>query len=125
MNNCLTLIGYVGQTPESKPFATSNNKLVKFSIGVKDFSNNEQKTLWIDVEAWNAVGERVLNTITKGREVVLNGRLAMSTYAKNVNGVAIQITKPVIKLTSFHLCGKKLTPQEESLPEQLRGHAPQ
>jgi single-stranded DNA-binding protein len=76
---------------------------------VKEYSANKEKdnTLWIDVDAWNGLGDRILSTVTKGREVALTGRLSTSTYTKDEDGVTLQITKPVIKLTSFHLCGKK------------------
>jgi hypothetical protein len=43
---------------------------------------------------------------------VVYGRLAVSTFSKEEDGIKKQITKPVIKLTSFHLCGKK--PQDEA-----------
>jgi len=109
MNNSITIVGHVGQAPHTVSFGDTGNKVVKFSVAVKEFSSNtdEDKTMWIDVDAWNGLGERVLKSITKGREVVVNGRLAISTYPKEVNGVKVQTTKPVIKLTSFHLCGKK------------------
>lgn len=109
MNNQITLVGYIGQAPTSVSFGDTGNKVVKFSIGVKEFSSNseEEKTLWLDVDAWNGVGERVLKTITKGREVVLIGRLALSNYSKEINGVYVPMSKPVVKLTSFHLCGKR------------------
>jgi len=109
MNNSITIVGHVGQTPHTVSFGDMGNKVVKFSAVVKEFSSNmdEDKTMWIDVDAWNGLGERVLKTITRGREVVVNGRLAISTYPKEVNGLKVQMTKPVIKLTSFHLCGKK------------------
>jgi single-stranded DNA-binding protein len=65
----------------------------------------------------NGLGERVLKTVTRGREVVVHGRLSLSTYTREEDGMKKQITKPVIKLTSFHLCGKKPvaneTPPEE------------
>ncbi len=109
MNNNITIVGHVGQAPTSVGFGDTGNKVVKFSVAVKEFSNktDEEKTMWIDVDAWNGLGERVLKTVTKGREVVINGRLAISTYHKEVKGEKVKLTKPVIKLTSFHLCGKK------------------
>lgn len=118
MNNSITIIGHVGQKPKVVSFGDTGNKLVKFSVAVKEFSSNtdEEKTLWLDVDAWNGLGERALKTITKGREVVITGRLAVSTYSKEEDGIKKEITKPVIKLTSFHLCGKK--PQEETQPEE-------
>lgn len=117
MNNSVTLVGRVGQKPSVTTFGDTGNKVVKFSIAVKEFSSNtdEEKTLWIDVDAWNGLGDRVLKTITKGREIVIAGRLAISTYTKTdeADGTKVQISKPVVKLTSFHLCGKKPVEQEQ------------
>ncbi|MDZ4836574.1 MAG: single-stranded DNA-binding protein [Candidatus Melainabacteria bacterium] len=120
MNNSITIVGYVGQNPKSVSFGDTGNKVVKFSVAVKEFSSNsdENKTMWLDVDAWNGLGERVLNTITKGREVVVQGRLALSTYNKEVNGAKVEMTKPVIKLTSFHLCGKKPASNDDAQVEQ-------
>ncbi len=107
MNNFVSVVGHVGKNPEVKVFDTGK-KLAKFSIAVKEYSPNRQEpiTLWIDVDAWEGLAERVQKTITKGREVVLSGRLSTSTYTKEENGIKMQITKPVIKLTSFFLCGR-------------------
>jgi len=126
MNNSITIVGHVGQNPHSVSFGDTGNKVVKFSVAVKEFSSNtdEDKTMWLDIDAWNGLGERVLKTITKGREVVVNGRLALSTYNKEVNGVNVQMTKPVIKLTSYHLCGKKPTSGDTTQPEETGGKAP-
>ncbi|MDX2107113.1 MAG: single-stranded DNA-binding protein [Candidatus Melainabacteria bacterium] len=92
------------------------NKVAKFSVAVKEYSSNrdEERTLWLDVDAWNALADRVLKTITKGREVVINGRLAVSTYTKEEKGQKTHVSKPVIKLTSFHLCGRKPKSSEET-----------
>ena len=113
MNNQLTLIGHVGQTPKAVSFGDTGNKVAKFSIAVKEFSNKEESTLWIDVDAWNGNGERVLKSVTKGREVVVTGRLALETF-NSKEDPNHTITKPVIKLLSFHLCGRK--PETESQP---------
>ena len=109
MNNTISVIGYVGQQPHSISFGDTGNKVVKFSVAVKEFSANtdENKTLWIDCDAWNGIGDRVLKSVTTGREILVHGRLALSTFSKEVNGVKVEVTKPVIKLTSFHLCGRK------------------
>jgi single-strand DNA-binding protein len=108
MNNLITIVGHVGKDPQVKTFGDKGNKVVKFSVAVKEYSSNtdEGKTMWIDCDAWNGLGDRVFKTITKGREVVVYGRLAISSYAKESNGTTVQMSKPVIKLTSFHLCGR-------------------
>lgn len=116
MNNTIQVIGYVGQQPHAISFGDTGNKVVKFSIAVKEFSANsdETKTLWLDVDAWGGLGDRVLKSITKGREVLVHGRLALSTFSREVNGVKLEITKPIIKLTSFHLCGRKPAKGDEA-----------
>lgn len=126
MNNSITIVGHVGQEPHTVTFGDTGNKVVKFSVAVKEFTNKdeEDKTMWIDVDAWNGLGERALKTITKGREVVIQGRLAISIYSKEVNGTQVKMTKPVIKLTSFHLCGKKPTSSDEMPPEESKQEAP-
>lgn len=126
MNNQITVVGHVGQKPQTVSFGDTGNKVVKFSIAVKEFSSNsdEEKTLWLDVDAWNGLGERVLKTITKGREVVVYGRLALSTFTKEEDGIKKQITKPVIKLTSFHLCGKKPVSSDEADAAEQSEDAP-
>lgn len=120
MNNQITLVGHVGQAPNAVRFDDTGNKVVKFSIAVKLFSSNsdEAKTMWLDVDAWNGLGDRVLSTITKGREVVLAGRLGLSEYKKEINGVQVKMTKPVINLTSFHLCGKRPESETETTPTE-------
>lgn len=107
MNNAVTLVGHVGQAPNAKTFSDTGNKVVRFSLAVREYSSNtdEQETMWVDVVAWNGLGDRVLSTITKGREVVINGRLSISTYSKSVQDEEVTISKPVIKLSGFHLCG--------------------
>ena len=122
MNNQLTLIGHVGQTPKAVSFGDTGNKVAKFSLAVKEFSNKEESTLWIDVDAWNGLGERVIQYITKGREVALTGRLVINHYTKEVDGVKVELQKPVMNLSSFHLCGPK--PQAEETPEDNSSDKP-
>ena len=50
MNNQLTIVGRVGQAPKAVSFGDTGNKVVKFSLGVTEYRNNEEQTLWIDVD---------------------------------------------------------------------------
>jgi len=106
MNNLITIIGHVGKAPEIVTFA-SGKSMAKFSVAVND---GKDKTLWFTVQAWNEASERVFDNITKGREVLIQGRLGLELYKTKKGESAAALT---IKLTSFHLCGKK--PQQESL----------
>ena len=117
MNNQITIVGHVGQNPIERSVA--DDKVVKFSVAVKEFStNNEKKTMWIDVDAWNKLGDLVMENVTKGREVAIPGRLAINQLTKAQDGVLVKMSKPVIKLTSFHLCGARPIPVTETQTEE-------
>lgn len=116
MNNQLMLFGHVGQTPEVKAF-TSGHKVTKFSVAVKDFSNKAEdaKPLWIDVEAWDTVGDRVVSAITPGREIAVTGRLAINEYqTTDGDGISVRVSKPILKLNSFYLAGPKPDPEKKT-----------
>lgn len=117
MNNQITIVGHVGQNPIERSVA--DDKVVKFSVAVKEFStNNEKKTMWIDVDAWNKLGDLVMENVTKGREVAITGRLAINQFTKEEDGVLVKMSKPVIKLSSFHLCGARPIPVSEAVAEE-------
>ena len=108
----VTIVGNVGQDPTTKAF-TSGKKVTKFSVAVREYTSSEEQpqTMWLDVQAWNGLGEKVAAHVTKGREIVVQGRLALDQY-KDKDGH--DVTKPVINLNGFHLCGKKPTGSESA-----------
>lgn len=129
MNNQLILIGHVGKAPVSTTFPDTENKLAKFSIAVNEYSSKKenQEPMWVDVESWNGLADRVMQTITPGREVAITGRLSISKYFKEVAGEKFEVKRPVVKLSGFHLCGPKPktsepdaeTDEEEKSEEEL------
>lgn len=108
MNNSITVVGYVGNDLLVNNYP-SGNKRVYFPVAVREYAKKgeEPGTLWLDVESWNGVAERAASTLTKGREVVISGRLAVSKYKKTVGGQEVELTRPVIRMISFHACGPR------------------
>jgi single-stranded DNA-binding protein len=98
--------------------------VAKFSLAVADYSSktDNPEPMWINVESWNGLADRVLKTITEGREVAISGRLSISKYTKEVNGVKVQMQRPVVKLSGFHLCGPK--PKSEDQGGEVKTTAP-
>jgi len=47
----------------------------------------------------------------------------LSNFNKEVNAVKVEMTKPVIKLTSFHLCGKMPSTNGEAESERSEASA--
>lgn len=117
MNNQLTLAGYVGKDPEERLFEKSETKLARFPLAVKQFAKGKEDTMWIDVEAWNGSCDKIMTAVTRGREIVVYGSLAISKYTTK-DGT--DVTKPIVKLTGFYLCGgrPKASKAEDSQPAE-------
>jgi single-stranded DNA-binding protein len=113
--NSVNLIGRVGQNPTLTTFTDTDNKVAKFSLAVPDYSSKKENPdpVWVDVECWNALADRVLKNITVGREIAINGRLFINKFIKDVNGVKIEMKRPVVKLTAFDLLGKKPSSEDQ------------
>jgi len=120
MNNQVNFIGRVSQAPTSTTFSDTDNKLAKFSLAVADYSSKTDNPdpMFIEVESWNGLAERVMKYITLGREVAIAGRLSISKYTKEINGVKVEMRRPVVKLSGFHLCGKK--PESEETTTEVK-----
>lgn len=115
MNNILTLIGRVGQEPLAISSEDSDNTLVTFDIAVDEYSakgTEKKDPLWVRVEAWNGLGERIMKTVTKGRELVVTGRLGMLKYERK-DGTKVEKPKAIVKLTGFHLCDARPKTQQD------------
>ena len=95
----------LGQKPTIRTF-DSGKKVAKFSVAVREYSNTkeEPQPLWFSVQAWNGLADKVVDLITKGREVGLRGRLAIEEYT---NKEGYKVKNLVINMNEFHLCGKK------------------
>lgn len=110
MNN-ITLSGHVGKTPVIKDFE-SGSKVCKFSLAVKNPYKPTDDPMWINVEAWGNVAERAVSILTAGREVIVQGYLALEEFESKKDGKVH--TRPVVKLLYFTACGAK--PKAEAAP---------
>lgn len=82
MLNRIILMGRLTHEPELR-HTNSNIPVCSFSIACdRDFKNDkgEKETDFVDVVAWRSTGEFVSKYFTKGRMVVIEGRLQMREY---------------------------------------------
>ena len=106
MNNQITLVGRVVQNPVQKSFPAKSTTIAEFSLAVKDYSKKGQSNdaIFFDIKAFNGQVERVMEYVTKGREVIINGRVATENYTRQDGS---KVLKYVVILNGFHLCGSK------------------
>jgi single-strand DNA-binding protein len=78
--NKVILVGRLAQDPEVR--YTQNGKAVaSFSIAVSRFvSQGKEATVFIPIVAWEKLAEICGNNLTKGRRILVEGRLQIRTY---------------------------------------------
>ncbi|WP_375323332.1 single-stranded DNA-binding protein [Flagellimonas sp. GZD32] len=84
LKNKVQLIGNLGNDPEIITME-NGNKLAKFSIATNEtYKNNEGEkvtdTQWHNVVVWGKIAEIVENFLSKGKEVIIEGKLTSRSY---------------------------------------------
>lgn len=108
MKNRVQLLGHLGQAPEIKNLE-KGNKLAKMSIATNEKSKNAQgeyvtETQWHNVICWGKVAETAEKFLTKGSEVLVEGKLVHSNYLDK-DGVKKYITE--VEVYNILLLDKK------------------
>jgi single-strand DNA-binding protein len=85
--NQVTLMGNLTRDPEVRQIP-SGQSVTNFSLALnrsyKDSSGEWQETTdYIDVVAWGPLGERVAQYVTKGRPVLVSGRLQSRSWEQD------------------------------------------
>jgi len=84
LKNKVQLIGNLGMNPEIKNL-DGGKKLAKFSIATNETYKNAKgekvtETQWHNIIAWGKTAEIVEKFLTKGTEVVIEGKLVNNNY---------------------------------------------
>ena len=89
LRNKVSLIGRLGRDPEMITF-DSGKSLTRFSMAThqKYKSKNgewNEDIQWHNVSAWGTLGKRMNDILSKGKKIIVEGRLIHQTY-ENKNG---------------------------------------
>jgi len=84
LRNKVSLIGRLGAQPEIVTFE-SGKTVARFSIavneGFKDKTGTwKEDTQWYNINAWGKMAELAQKMLTKGQEVIVEGRLVNNNY---------------------------------------------
>ncbi len=77
--NKVFLIGRLTRDPE-KSYTPNGTCITKFSVAVNNGFGENRKTAFIDVTAWSKSAEFVANYFSKGKEILIEGRLEFDTW---------------------------------------------
>jgi single-strand DNA-binding protein len=81
MNKAI-ILGHLGQDPELKE-TTKGTKVVNLSVATTEKFNDEKRTEWHRVVAFNATAENCAKYLTKGRQVLVEGRIQTREWEKD------------------------------------------
>lgn len=82
MLNKVILIGYMGRDPEGRE-TSDGTKVANLSVATSSKYKGEDKTEWHRVTCFGKTAEFVLQYLTKGRLVAVEGRIAYGSYEKD------------------------------------------
>jgi single-strand DNA-binding protein len=85
--NRVQLIGYLGKDPEGK-YTPSGKKVTDFSIAISNRwtskeGGTKEYTEWVNIEAWDRLGEVCQEYLKKGSLVYVEGRLKTNRYTRS------------------------------------------
>jgi single-strand DNA-binding protein len=103
LKNKVSLIGRLGANPEVLTF-DSGKTLARFTLATNESfkSNNEwqEVTQWHIITAWGKTAEKIKNILSKGQEIILEGRLVNQSY-ETKNGEKRYSTQ--VEMTDFYI----------------------
>ena len=82
--NHISITGNLGKDPEMK-FTPTGRKVTTFSVAnnrrwTDDKGEKHEETTWLNIEAWNGLGETCAKYLQKGRKVLVEGRIDVRPY---------------------------------------------
>lgn len=115
LRNKVSLIGRLGAQPEVTTF-DSGSTLARFTLATNESYKDKngqwhENTQWHTVNAWGKTAERVKKALSKGQEVIVEGKLVHQTYE---NKAGEKRYGTVIEATEFLL----LTPKSDAQPKE-------
>lgn len=109
LKNKVQLIGNLGNAPEVKTL-DGGKKMARFSIATNESYRNAKgekitETQWHTIIAWGKVAELAEKYLTKGKEVMIEGKLVNRNYTDK-EGNKKYITE--VQLSELLLLGEKV-----------------
>ena len=120
--NRVQLIGRLGKDPESR-FTPTGKKVTQFSVAVSNRwksrdGENKESTEWVNVEAWDRLGEVCQEYLKKGSLVYVEGRLKTDKYEdKGENKYYTKVVALSMKMLDRKPAEEPVMAVEEEAPE--------
>tara|TARA_B100000282_G_scaffold271696_1_gene226536 strand:+ start:285 stop:641 length:357 start_codon:yes stop_codon:yes gene_type:complete len=94
------IVGNLARDPESRKAGETN--VTRLVVAVND-ARQKDKVSYIDVDAWSKLGDICQQYLTKGRQVLAEGRLVQDTWEKDGK----KMSKLYVKADNVQFMGGK------------------
>lgn len=106
-NPTITIVGRVGQDPIKLNGGGIRLRVVSNDRVKNDATGNwdDKNTSWWTVKAWKSLAEQAVNTIKKGQEVVIMGKIYEETWTdkEGNNRTTYEVNADTIAVTAYSL----------------------
>jgi single-strand DNA-binding protein len=114
--NSVTLIGRLTKTPE-KRFTPTGKVVAEFSIAINEKFGENETTQFIPIQAWGKLGEAMASYALKGRLVLVEGRISVSSWEVAPSERRF-MTRVIARTIRFMDAKPQTEPDLESVPEE-------
>jgi single-strand DNA-binding protein len=118
-NRCI-LAGNLTRDPEIR-YTQTGKAVTKFTLAVNN-PRNKNETTFVDIVAWDQLGETCNTYLTKGSNTLVEGRLVIRSYEDN-DGNTRKATEVVIDNMQM-LGSRRDTPDDYASEQQRPSHVP-
>ena len=116
--NKVVLMGRLTRDPETKDLP-SGTKVTELGLAINDtYSTNGEKrtdTLFIDCSAFGRTGENIERYFSKGRPILVEGKLTLSEWEKDDGSKG---KKYRVRVDKFEFVDNKSAEEREIIPEE-------
>ena len=109
VNNCM-FIGRLGRDPETR-YTQSGKAVASFSLACSEKRGGEESTDWVNIVAWDKLGEICAQYLTKGSLVFISGRMQTRKWQDKEGGT--RYTTEIVAREMKMLDGRRDSGQQQ------------
>ena len=111
--NRVILMGNLTRNPEFKNIGTTN--VCNFGVAMNQKTQSGQETTFVDVSAFGKTAEAIAKYFTKGKPILIEGRLKLNEWADKTTGQKRSKLKVIAE--KFYFCGGNQQDAPQSAPQ--------
>ncbi|GAC1463186.1 MAG: hypothetical protein PVSMB8_16520 [Vulcanimicrobiaceae bacterium] len=116
--NHITVVGNLTRDPEIRYVDDGGKAVTKFTIAINRKTKAVNETIYLDIIAWERLGEICNQYLKKGMPVLVDGRLAIRDYV-NKDGEKRRAVEIVAR--EMQMLGSKSSSEAHSSPPSIDG----